>query len=126
MSCFFFLMIRRPPRSTRTDTLFPYTTLFRSRAAAKNHAYVTIMTDPADYPALIEALQSNDGQTAYTFRQKMAAKAYARTAAYDATISNWFAEALDIEMPRHRVIGGILKEEMRYGENPHQIGRAHV
>src|SRR3546814_5879051 len=84
------------------------------------------MTDPADYPALIEALQSNDGQTAYTFRQKMAAKAYARTATYDPTISNWFAEALDIEMPRHRVIGGILKEEMRYGEHPHQSAGFYV
>lgn len=90
------------------------------RASAKNHAYVTILTDPADYPALLETLRSDDGHTAYEFRQKLAAKAFARTAAYDAMISNWFAEALDIEMPRHRVIGGVLKEKMRYGENPHQ------
>ena len=90
------------------------------RASAKNHAYVAIVTDPADYPAVIESLRADDGQTAYAFRQTLAAKAFARTAAYDAAISNWFAEALDIEMPRHRVIGGVLKEKMRYGENPHQ------
>jgi phosphoribosylaminoimidazolecarboxamide formyltransferase/IMP cyclohydrolase len=90
------------------------------RASAKNHAYVTTLVDPADYPALIEALRSSGGQISHAFRQKMAAKAYARTAAYDAAISNWFAEALDIETPRYRSLGGILKEEMRYGENPHQ------
>ncbi len=96
------------------------------RASAKNHAYVTIVTDPSDYPAVIEALRSNDGETAYAFRQKLAAKAYARTAAYDTAISNWFAEALDIEIPRYRTIGGVLKEEMRYGENPHQSAGFYV
>ncbi len=96
------------------------------RASAKNHAYVTTVTDPSDYPALVEALRSNDGQTVYAFRQKLAAKAYARTAAYDTAISNWFAEALDIEIPRYRTIGGVLKEEMRYGENPHQSAGFYV
>ncbi len=96
------------------------------RASAKNHAYVTVVVDPSDYPSLIEALRANDGQTAYAFRQKLAAKAYARTAAYDAAISNWFAEALDIEIPRYRTIGGVLKEEMRYGENPHQSAGFYV
>lgn len=88
------------------------------RASAKNHAYVTIVTDPADYDALLAEMEQ--GATSYAFRQKMAAKAFARTAAYDAMISNWFADALGIETPKHRVIGGVLKEEMRYGENPHQ------
>ncbi len=46
------------------------------------------------------------GQTTYAFRQRLAAKAYARTAAYDAAISNWFAEALEIDMPAYRVVGG--------------------
>lgn len=90
------------------------------RASAKNHAYVTVVTDPSDYPALVEALQADDGQTSYALRQRFAAKAYARTAAYDAMISNWFAEALTIETPEYRAIGGVLKEKMRYGENPHQ------
>lgn len=90
------------------------------RASAKNHAYVTVVTDPSDYPALVEALQADDGQTSYALRQTFAAKAFARTAAYDAVISNWFAEALAIETPDYRAIGGALKEKMRYGENPHQ------
>ena len=94
------------------------------RASAKNHAYVTIVTDPADYSGLLAELA--DGATSYAFRQRMAAKAYARTAAYDAAISNWFADALDISMPRHRVLGGVLKEEMRYGENPHQKAGFYV
>ncbi|TAV51008.1 bifunctional phosphoribosylaminoimidazolecarboxamide formyltransferase/IMP cyclohydrolase [Rhizobium leguminosarum] len=96
------------------------------RASAKNHAYVTTLTDPADYAELLEQLSIDDGKTAYAFRQRMAAKAYARTAAYDAMISNWFAEALSIDTPRHRVIGGALKEEMRYGENPHQKAAFYV
>ncbi len=96
------------------------------RASAKNHAYVTILTDPADYPELLEQLASDAGQTAYAFRRRLAAKAFARTAAYDAMISNWFAEALSIDTPRHRVIGGVLKEEMRYGENPHQKAAFYV
>ncbi|WJH41630.1 bifunctional phosphoribosylaminoimidazolecarboxamide formyltransferase/IMP cyclohydrolase [Aliirhizobium terrae] len=96
------------------------------RASAKNHAYVTIVTDPADYAALIEALKANGGETEYAFRQKLAAKAYARTAAYDTAISNWFAEALEIETPAYRTIGGVLKEAMRYGENPHQSAGFYV
>jgi phosphoribosylaminoimidazolecarboxamide formyltransferase/IMP cyclohydrolase len=96
------------------------------RASAKNHAYVTIVTDPADYAPLIEALTANGGETDYAFRQKLAAKAYARTAAYDTAISNWFAEALEIETPAYRTIGGVLKEAMRYGENPHQSAGFYV
>lgn len=96
------------------------------RASAKNHAYVTVVTDAADYPAVIAALSENDGQTTYALRQKLAAKAYARTAAYDAAISNWFTEALEIEMPAYRVVGGALKEAMRYGENPHQAAGFYV
>ncbi|PDT06413.1 bifunctional phosphoribosylaminoimidazolecarboxamide formyltransferase/inosine monophosphate cyclohydrolase [Rhizobium chutanense] len=96
------------------------------RASAKNHAYVTILTDPDDYAEFTEQLSADGGKTAHAFRQRMAAKAYARTAAYDAMISNWFAEALSIDTPRHRVIGGVLKEEMRYGENPHQKAAFYV
>ncbi len=96
------------------------------RASAKNHAYVTVVTDPSDYPELLEALQADDGQTTYALRQRFAAKAYARTAAYDAVISNWFAEALSIETPHYRAIGGVLKEKMRYGENPHQSAGFYV
>jgi phosphoribosylaminoimidazolecarboxamide formyltransferase/IMP cyclohydrolase len=89
------------------------------RASAKNHAYVTVITDASDYSGLLAELGTG-AATSFAFRQKMAAKAYARTAAYDTAISGWFAEVLDTPMPLHRTIGGILKEEMRYGENPHQ------
>ncbi len=96
------------------------------RAAAKNHAYVTIITDSADYDSVIAQLNSNDGSLPYAFRQSMAAKAYARTAAYDAAISNWFAGALKLEQPTHRAIAGTLKDVMRYGENPHQTAGFYV
>lgn len=96
------------------------------RASAKNHAYVTVLTDPSDYTALLDALKADDCQTTYALRQQFAAKAFARTAAYDAVISNWFAEALSIDMPQYRAIGGSLKEAMRYGENPHQSAGFYV
>jgi phosphoribosylaminoimidazolecarboxamide formyltransferase/IMP cyclohydrolase len=90
------------------------------RASAKNHAYVTIVTDPEDYAALLNALEMNFGSLSLDFRKKLAAKAFARTAAYDAAISGWFAETLDIEHPTWRAFGGKLETVMRYGENPHQ------
>ena len=96
------------------------------RASAKNHAYVTTITDPSDYAELLEALQADEGQTSYALRQRFAAKAFARTAAYDAMISNWFADALTIDTPAYRVVGGALKEKMRYGENPHQSAAFYV
>ncbi len=96
------------------------------RAAAKNHAYVAVVTDPADYSRVLEALEEGDGKLPYRLRQELAAKAYARTAAYDSAISQWFAEQLDIEQPTWRGFGGRLKEVMRYGENPHQAAGFYV
>ena len=96
------------------------------RASAKNHAYVGIVTDPADYPLVLEALEENTGSLSYQFRQKLAAKAFARTAAYDAAISGWFAETLAIEHPVWRAFGGRLEQVMRYGENPHQDAAFYV
>ncbi|NGO49659.1 bifunctional phosphoribosylaminoimidazolecarboxamide formyltransferase/IMP cyclohydrolase [Allomesorhizobium camelthorni] len=90
------------------------------RASAKNHAYVAIVTDPEDYAPLLNALEMNIGSLSLEFRQKLAAKAFARTAAYDAAISAWFAETLEIENPAWRAFGGRLESVMRYGENPHQ------
>ncbi|MDO6964747.1 bifunctional phosphoribosylaminoimidazolecarboxamide formyltransferase/IMP cyclohydrolase [Rhizobium alvei] len=95
------------------------------RASAKNHAYVTIVTDPSDYAALTERL-GKDGQTDYPFRQQMAQKAFARTAAYDTAISNWMADELKIETPAYRTIGGSLRQALRYGENPHQSAAFYV
>ncbi len=96
------------------------------RASAKNHAYVTVITDPSDYASLQAELEKGNGATSYRFRQEMAARAYARTAAYDSAISNWFAGELGMGMLKHRAIGGVLKEEMRYGENPHQAAGFYI
>ncbi|HEV2574021.1 MAG TPA: bifunctional phosphoribosylaminoimidazolecarboxamide formyltransferase/IMP cyclohydrolase [Beijerinckiaceae bacterium] len=90
------------------------------RGAAKNHADVAVVVDVADYAAVLEALQANKGATTLALRQRLAQKAYARTAAYDAAISNWFANAIGETAPDYRAIGGQLAEKMRYGENPHQ------
>ncbi|RTL99873.1 MAG: bifunctional phosphoribosylaminoimidazolecarboxamide formyltransferase/IMP cyclohydrolase PurH [Hyphomicrobiales bacterium] len=90
------------------------------RASAKNHAYVAIVTDPADYASVVNALEMNIGSLSLDFRKKLAAKAFARTATYDAAISGWFAEELQIEHPTWRAFGGRLDQVMRYGENPHQ------
>ncbi|MGH1351567.1 MAG: bifunctional phosphoribosylaminoimidazolecarboxamide formyltransferase/IMP cyclohydrolase [Methyloligellaceae bacterium] len=90
------------------------------RAAAKNHASVTVIVEPSDYTALLLEMSSNDGMTRKEFRTKMAAKAYARTAAYDAAISTWFANELDDQSPDYRSFSGKLSQSLRYGENPHQ------
>ncbi|MBE1710300.1 MULTISPECIES: bifunctional phosphoribosylaminoimidazolecarboxamide formyltransferase/IMP cyclohydrolase [Mesorhizobium] len=96
------------------------------RASAKNHAYVAIVTDPGDYASVLNALEMNIGSLSLDFRKKLAAKAFARTATYDAAISGWFAEALEIEHPTWRAFGGRLTEVMRYGENPHQSAGFYV
>ncbi|WP_306044359.1 bifunctional phosphoribosylaminoimidazolecarboxamide formyltransferase/IMP cyclohydrolase [Nioella sp. MMSF_3534] len=90
------------------------------RAAAKNHAFVNVVTDPEDYAALLAQLNENDGATSYAFRQQLALTAYARTAAYDAAVSTWMAGALGQETPRRRAFAGTLKQTLRYGENSHQ------
>ena len=89
------------------------------RAAAKNHAHVTVIVDVEDYAALLAELDAHNGATTLAFRQKMAAKAYARTGAYDAAISTWFAGELGNRTPDYFATGGRLAETMRYGENPH-------
>jgi phosphoribosylaminoimidazolecarboxamide formyltransferase/IMP cyclohydrolase len=89
------------------------------RAAAKNHADVAVVVEPQDYALVLEELAQHRGTT-LTLRQKLAAKAYARTAVYDAAIANWFAQTLGDPAPAYRAIGGRLAEALRYGENPHQ------
>ena len=88
------------------------------RAAAKNHEDVAVLVDGDDYAAVLDALAK--GGTDRALRQRLAQKAYARTAAYDAAISNWMADALEIDMPPYRAFGGKLNQALRYGENPHQ------
>ncbi len=90
------------------------------RAAAKNHGDVAVIVEPADYAALLADIDAHDGQVTLTLRRRLAQKAYARTAAYDAAISNWLAAELGETAPAFRAVGGTLAEAMRYGENPHQ------
>ena len=90
------------------------------RAAAKNHADVAVVVDAEDYATVLDELAKHAGATTLELRRKLAAKAYARTAAYDAAISNWFAGTLGDAAPTYRAFGGRLAEALRYGENPHQ------
>ncbi|HXW26619.1 MAG TPA: bifunctional phosphoribosylaminoimidazolecarboxamide formyltransferase/IMP cyclohydrolase [Xanthobacteraceae bacterium] len=90
------------------------------RAAAKNHADVAVIVDPRDYAVMRDELKAHGGATTLALRRRLAAKAYARTAAYDAAISNWFAGEIGDPAPAWRTVGGALVEALRYGENPHQ------
>ena len=90
------------------------------RSAAKNHADVAVIVEPEDYAVLIAELSLHRGMTSRALRRRLAAKAFARTAAYDAAIANWFASELNDAAPDFRAFGGRLIEVLRYGENPHQ------
>ena len=90
------------------------------RAAAKNHGYVAVCTDGADVDEALDILEANDGHSTEALRKKLAAKTYARTAAYDAAISSWYADQLEESAPDWRGFGGKLQQSLRYGENPHQ------
>lgn len=90
------------------------------RSAAKNHADVAIVTDPADYAVVLDALAANQGATGYDLRKYLAAKAYARTAAYDAAISAWFAGQQGEVFPSVLTLSAQRRQILRYGENPHQ------
>src|SRR6185369_2833229 len=96
------------------------------RSAAKNHAHVAIVTDPADYAALLEQLGANGGTT-LEFRKRLAAKAYALTAEYDSTISQWFAFADQGERwPEKWTFSSTRRMPLRYGENPHQSAALYL
>ena len=90
------------------------------RAAAKNHGDVAVVVDLADYDAVVADLDAHGGSVSLELRRRLAQKAYARTASYDAAISNWLAGELGETTPRFRALGGMLAEPLRYGENPHQ------
>jgi phosphoribosylaminoimidazolecarboxamide formyltransferase / IMP cyclohydrolase len=90
------------------------------RAAAKNHDDVAVLVDAADYAPLLDELARHGRMTTLALRRRLAAKAFARTAAYDAAIANWFARELADPAPDYRTFGGRLIEKLRYGENPHQ------
>ena len=91
------------------------------RSAAKNHAFVAIITDPADYAGLLAELEETGGATRLPFRKRQAARAFAATAAYDSMISQWFAFADQQQtLPEMLSVTGRRSAELRYGENPHQ------
>jgi phosphoribosylaminoimidazolecarboxamide formyltransferase/IMP cyclohydrolase len=90
------------------------------RAAAKNHGWVTVVVDPADYARVLAEMETGGGATAPDTRRKLAAKAFARTAVYDAAIAGWFASELGEDAPAYYALPGHLCQTLRYGENPHQ------
>ena len=90
------------------------------RSAAKNHADVAVVVEPTDYAIVLDEFAQHGGMTTLALRRRLSAKAFARTAAYDAAIANWFADELGDRAPDYRAVGGRLIEELRYGENPHQ------
>src|SRR5690606_28503111 len=90
------------------------------RAAAKNHDHVAVVVDPEDYGDVLAEMDRHAGATCRRFRRKLAQRAYARTAAYDAAVSNWLAGATGDAAPRRRAFAGTLAQTLRYGENPHQ------
>ncbi|HEY1709257.1 MAG TPA: bifunctional phosphoribosylaminoimidazolecarboxamide formyltransferase/IMP cyclohydrolase [Rhizomicrobium sp.] len=101
-----------------------------TRSAAKNHDWVTIVVDPEDYAAVLAEMDAHNGATTLALRRKLAQTAFARTAAYDAAVSNWFAGELakdgETAPPRYRSFAGHLRQPLRYGENPHQKAAFYV
>ncbi|HEY2068104.1 MAG TPA: bifunctional phosphoribosylaminoimidazolecarboxamide formyltransferase/IMP cyclohydrolase [Rhizomicrobium sp.] len=100
------------------------------RAASKNHEWVAVVVDTEDYAPVLAEMDANKGATTLALRRKLAQIAYARTAAYDAAVSNWLAGELakggEKEPPRRRSLAGSLKQTLRYGENPHQEAAFYV
>ncbi len=89
------------------------------RAAAKNHDFVAVSIEPGQYQAILDDLAAHRGTT-LALRRRLAAAAYARTAAYDSAIASWFAARQQDPLPRRLTIAGELRQTLRYGENPHQ------
>jgi len=98
------------------------------RAAAKNHEFVSIITDPLDYDRVLEDMKTHDGAVTYKTRQHLAATAFALTATYDSNIASWFVSQADgqYEYPRRISFSGNLKQTLRYGENPHQTAALYT
>ena len=100
------------------------------RAAAKNHEFVAVVTDPADYPSIIAKLASGKGKLEFAERFRLAAKAFSHTAEYDGMISNWITarspEGVAREFPDRLNLQMRLSQALRYGENPHQSAAFYV
>ena len=96
------------------------------RSAAKNFNDVTVISNITDYPKLVTELKNNNGATSFKFRKFMSSKAFSLTAYYDSVISNWLNLEAQIKFPDKKTIHGKLKENLRYGENPHQQGSLYM
>lgn len=96
------------------------------RAAAKNGDFVSVCTDGEDLDAVLAEMEASNGEVSRQSSRKLAAKTYARTAAYDAAISSWYARQLGDAAPDWTAFGGKLNEALRYGENPHQNAAFYV
>jgi phosphoribosylaminoimidazolecarboxamide formyltransferase/IMP cyclohydrolase len=96
------------------------------RAAAKNHQHVAVVTDPADYGPLLAEFEAQGGATTIELRRRLAAAAYAHTAAYDSAIAGWMAAQEGETVPAHFSLTASLKQSLRYGENPHQQAAFYV
>lgn len=96
------------------------------RAAAKNHASVAVVVDPQDYGSVLEAMRAHVGGTTPQLRQRLAAKAFGRTAAYDTAIASWFMAQSGEVLPEHLTITAKRQQLSRYGENPHQRAAFYV
>ncbi|MEE8535941.1 MAG: bifunctional phosphoribosylaminoimidazolecarboxamide formyltransferase/IMP cyclohydrolase, partial [Kiloniellales bacterium] len=90
------------------------------RAAAKNHDFVTVVTDPADYAEVMREMAAHDGATTAALRRRLAERGFARTAGYDARIASWFARQRGETWAQRLDLEGRLSQSLRYGENPHQ------
>ncbi|HXC30439.1 MAG TPA: bifunctional phosphoribosylaminoimidazolecarboxamide formyltransferase/IMP cyclohydrolase [Stellaceae bacterium] len=95
------------------------------RAAAKNHEFVAVVTDPGEYDTVLAELEEQEGALGDALRRSLAAKAFALTAAYDAAIAGWMAKEEGIAFPERIAFAGRLAEVTRYGENPHQAGAVY-
>jgi phosphoribosylaminoimidazolecarboxamide formyltransferase/IMP cyclohydrolase len=96
------------------------------RASAKNHDFVTIVTDPADYAAVMAEMTANQGAVGAALRRRLAMTAFSHTAAYDAMIAGWLAREQGESFPQRLVVAGRLQQSLRYGENPHQAAAAYA
>ncbi|WP_321395658.1 bifunctional phosphoribosylaminoimidazolecarboxamide formyltransferase/IMP cyclohydrolase [Emcibacter sp.] len=96
------------------------------RSSAKNHKFVTVVVEAEDYESVMTSMSENKGATTGELRKNLAAKAFARTGAYDAAISSWFAGELGETYPRRLNLTATLKQTLRYGENPHQDAAFYV
>ena len=96
------------------------------RSAAKNHGFVTVVVDPANYAAVMDDMVAHGGATGPDLRRRLAGAAFARTAAYDAAIAGWLAARQGEALPERLVLSAARREVLRYGENPHQAAAFYV